>query len=233
MKRLFVAAFLALLVVLPARAADHNLPTTPAPRDPRWVARHQGFVEIAKKGDVDLLFVGDSITDFWRSAGKSVWETNFAPLHAANFGISGDRTQHVLWRLQNGELDGIKPKLVVLMIGTNNLLDNPDDQIAAGIKAILQEFQTKTPAAKVLLLAVFPRSENADAPARTLIKALNAKIAKFADGKNVKYLDIGDKFLEPDGSLSPTVMPDFLHPNAKGYQIWAAAILPTVQEMMK
>src|SRR5688500_5427465 len=112
-----------------ATAGDKKNPaTTPAPRDANWIKRHEGFVEIAKKGDVDLLFLGDSITDAWRGR-KEIWEKNFAPLKAANFGIGGDRTQHVLWRLQNGEFDGIKPKVVMLMIGTNNVSSDSAEDI--------------------------------------------------------------------------------------------------------
>ncbi|HEY2148909.1 MAG TPA: platelet-activating factor acetylhydrolase IB subunit [Pirellulales bacterium] len=210
-----------------------NSATTPAPRDPSWVKRHDGFVEIAKKGGVDLLFLGDSITDGWRGGGKAVWEKNFAPLKAANFGIGGDRTEHVLWRLQHGELDGIKPKLAVLMIGTNNLGANQDVEIADGIKAIVNELHKQTPETKLLLLGIFPRGMKADDPARGRIKHINSIIAKLDDGQTVKYLDIGDKFLEADGSLPKSIMPDALHPNAKGYEIWAKAIAPTVQEMLK
>ncbi len=213
--------------------AKDNTAIKPAPRDQNWVKRHEGFVEIAKKGGVDLLFLGDSITDGWRGGGKAVWEKNFAPLKAANFGIGGDRTEHVLWRLQHGELDGIKPKLAVLMIGTNNLGANQDGEIADGIKAIVDELHKQTPETKLLLLGIFPRGMKADDPARDRIKHINSIIAKLDNGQVVKYLDIGDKFLEADGSLPKSIMPDALHPNAKGYEIWAEAIAPTVREMLK
>ena len=236
MKRMLLTKMLGLAVVVVAQAAvaRDNAATTPAPRDPNWVKRHEGFVEIAKKGGVDLLFLGDSITDGWRNRGKDVWEKNYASLKAANFGIGGDQTQHVLWRLQNGELDGIKPKLAVLMIGTNNLRGNTDEEIADGVKAIVAELNKRTPETKLLLLGVFPRGEKADDPNRGRIKNINSIIAKLDDGgKTVKYLDIGDKFLQPDGTLPKSIMPDGLHPNAKGYEIWVDAIAPTVQEMMK
>ena len=200
MKRMLLTKMLALAVVVVAQAAEarDNTATTPAPRDPNWVKRHDGFVEIAKKGGVDLLFLGDSITDGWRNRGKDVWEKNYGSLKAANFGIGGDQTQHVLWRLQNGELDGIKPKLAVLMIGTNNLRGNTDEEIADGVKAIVAELHKRTPETKLLLLGVFPRGEKADDPNRGRIKHINSIIAKLDDGgKTVKYLDIGDKFLQP------------------------------------
>lgn len=236
MKRTFFAATLTIACVIIAQAAyaKSNTAITAAPRDPNWVKRHDGFVEIAKKGNVDLLFLGDSITDGWRGGGKEVWAKTFAPLKAANFGIGGDRTQHVLWRLQNGELDGIKPKLAVLMIGTNNLGSNSDDEIVDGIKAIVEELHKRTPDTKLLILGIFPRGMKADDPARARIKHINSIIAKLDDGgKTIKYLDIGDKFLEADGTLPKSIMPDALHPNAKGYEIWADAIATPVQEMMK
>jgi lysophospholipase L1-like esterase len=236
MKRMWLTKMLLLAVVVVAQTAEarDNSATTPAPRDPNWVKRHEGFVEIAKKGGVDLLFLGDSITDGWRSGGKDVWEKNYGPLKAANFGIGGDQTQHVLWRLENGELDGIKPKLAVLMIGTNNLRGNTDEEIADGVKATVAELHKRTPETKLLLLGVFPRGEKAEDPNRARIKHINSIIAQLDDGgKSVKYLDIGDKFLQPDGTLPKSIMPDGLHPNAKGYEIWVDAIAPTLQEMMK
>jgi lysophospholipase L1-like esterase len=205
--------------------------TKPAPRDANWTKRHEGFVEIAKKGGVDFLLMGDSITDGWRGKGKSVYAENFEPLKVANFGIGGDRTQHVLWRLQNGELDGITPKLCMLMIGTNNGKDSAED-VAAGITAIVKELQKKSPATKVLLLAIFPRGEKPN-PGREKNDKVNTMIAKLDDGgKTVKYLDIGGKFLAEDKSISKDIMPDFLHLTEAGYKLWADAVLPTVKEML-
>ena len=191
-------------------------------------------MQIAKKGNVDVLFLGDSITDGWRGSGKQVWEKNYAPLKAANFGIGGDRTQHVLWRLQHGELEGINPKVAVLMIGTNNLGGNTDEQIAEGVKAIVEEIHKQKPETKVLLLGIFPRAASAKDSTRKKIKDINEMISKLDDGgKHVKYLDIGDKFLDAEGNLSKDIMPDYLHPNAKGYEIWAEAIDPTLKQMLK
>jgi lysophospholipase L1-like esterase len=236
MKKMLLTTTLALAFAVVAQAAESkgNTATTPVPRDAGWVKRHEGFVAIANKGGVDLLFLGDSITDGWRSGGKAVWEKNYAPLKAANFGIGGDRTEHVLWRLQNGELDGITPKLAVLMIGTNNLGANKDEEIADGIKAIVADLHKRTPATKLLLLGIFPRGMKADDSARGRIKHINSIIAKLDDdGKTIKYFDIGNKFLEADGTLPKSIMPDGLHPNGMGYEIWAEAIAPNVQEMMK
>jgi lysophospholipase L1-like esterase len=205
-------------------------------------ARHQTFVDIAKKGNIDLLFVGDSITDwfYWprgggEATGGKVWEANFAPLKAANFAIAGDTTQGVLWRMQNGELEGFKAKLIVLMLGTNNTASNPVGQIIAGDRLIVDEFKKQQPQAKILVLGVFPRN-NARDPQQTpilnaTIKAINIGLSQFADNKQVFYMDIGDKFLV-DGLVPVDIMADGLHPTAKGYQIWADAIVPTVKRLM-
>jgi beta-glucosidase len=217
-----------------------NTATNPVPRDPKWVARHEGFVEIAKRGGVDILFMGDSITDFWRNRGSTVWNKYYASQHAANFGISGDRTEHVLWRMDNGELDGIKPKVVVLMIGTNNTgkenngrLRNTISQIIAGVTAVVADIRTKLPESKILLLAIFPRGNTTEDFQRGEVAVINTALAKLDDGEHVKFLDIGPKFLDADGTLPKSVMPDSLHPNAQGYQIWADTMNPTLDEMMK
>jgi lysophospholipase L1-like esterase len=207
--------------------------------------RHESFLEIAKKGDIDLLFVGDSITDwfYWPrgarggnpapATGIEAWNANFAPLKPANFAIAGDTTQGVLWRMQNGELEGFKAKLIVLMLGTNNINRNPVDEIVDGDRLIIEEFKKRQPQAKVLLLGIFPRNADPANPLRATIKEINGKLAKLADNKQVFYLDIGDKFLTADGTLTTEIMPDGLHPSAKGYQVWADAIMPTVRTLMK
>lgn len=225
-----------------------NSAIRPEPRDANWVKRHEGFVEIAKKGGVDVLFLGDSITDFWRReqtdrqvGGKKVWDREFGALRTANFGISGDRTQHVLWRLQNGELDGINPRVVVLMIGTNNTGFERDNttprntpaQAIEGVKAIVSLLRTKLPQTKLLLLAIFPRGEKPDHPQRLQVNDMNAAIARLADGRNIRFLDLGPKFLAADGTLPKEIMPDFLHPGEKGYEIWAAAIKEPLAEMLR
>jgi lysophospholipase L1-like esterase len=234
---LVVACALAALLAPSARA--ENTATNPVPRDAKWIARHEGFVKQAQQGGIDLLFMGDSITDFWRNRGSNVWNTYYAPLHAANFGISADRTQHVLWRIEHGELDGIHPKVVVLMIGTNNTgkeqdhqtIRNTPPQVIEGVTAVVREIQAKLPETKILLLAIFPRSQRGE-PIRDEIKQINLSIAQLDDGKSVTFLDIGPKFLEPDGTLSREIMPDLLHPSEKGYKIWAEAMQPTLNRLM-
>ena len=204
-----------------------------------FLKRHEGFLkdkeELLKKGPIQFLLVGDSITDGWRGKnGKETFEKAFGAYNPYNIGIGGDRTQHVIWRLDNGEIDGIKPKVAMLMIGTNNLGNPSNDEIAAGVTKCVTTLRAKLPDTKILLLAIFPRAEKATDKARARIKAINETIAKLDDGgKTIKFLDIGDKFLDADGTLPKTIMPDFLHPNAKGYGIWADAVKPTLDEMMK
>jgi|SRR5262245_60112561 len=210
-------------------------PAAPAtvPLAPRNEARHNSFLEIARAGNIDLLFVGDSITDLWDDRAKGLWDSTWAPLKAANFGISGDTTQGVLWRMQNGELEGFKSKLIVLMLGTNNINRNPNDDIVEGDRLIIEEFKKRQPQSKVLLLGIFPRSPDPANPFRATIKEINGKLAKLADNKQVFYMDIGDKFLTADGTLTPEIMNDGLHPTEKGYQIWADATKDRVKELMK
>ena len=210
-------------------------PAQPAnqPAAPFNAARHDSFVEIAKRGNIDLLWVGDSITDWWAKAGVEVWKANFASLNPANFGIAGDTTQGVLWRMQNGELEGFKAKLIVLMLGTNNINRNPVDDIVDGDRLIVEEFRKRQPQAKVLVLGVFPRGADANTPMRTTIKEINEKLAKLADNKQVFFKDIGASFLEADGTLSKEVMGDGLHPTAKGYQIWADAVKDDIKKLMQ
>lgn len=217
----------------PARPVAPVTPATePRPRDD---ARHQAFLQTAKAGGIDLLFVGDSITDWWRQPARGLpeWEKSFAPLKAANFGIAGDTTQGVLWRMQNGELDGFTAKLIVLMLGTNNINRNPNAEIAEGDRLIVEEFRKRQPQAKVLILGVFPRGAAPANAYRGSISQINTQLARLADNKDVFYLDIGDKFLTADGTLTTEVMADGLHPTLKGYEIWAAAIKEKVADLMK
>ena len=253
MKHAFRLSALALGAALafltcPAGAQDTNAPapvtavvagntaTNPVPRDPKWVERLEGFVKIAQAGGVDLLFLGDSITDFWRNRGSNVWNKYYGARHAANFGISGDRTEHVLWRIDQGELDGIKPRVVVLMIGTNNIGDSAENIIKADTK-IVAEIHEKLPDTRLLLLGIFPRGadpKNAGIAAiRGKIATINQALAKLDDNAKTRYLDIGGKFLDADGALPKDIMPDALHPNVKGYQIWADAMQPLLDELLK
>ena len=197
-----------------------------------WFARVKNNNDNAAKiaEGIHLVFDGDSITDGWHKAGQQIWMERYAKFGAFDFGIGGDRTENLLWRLSQGQLKEIHPKLVLLMIGTNNLSSNTNEQIAEGVKAIIDQYRKLCPDATILLQGIFPRAADATNPLRERIKEINKIIASYADGKNIRFLDFGDKFLEPDGSMSPEVMPDFLHPSPKGYQIWAEAIQPVIDQ---
>jgi lysophospholipase L1-like esterase len=245
-RQLGMLAVILLPAVLSAQEKLHSA-VKPVPRDPNWLKRHETFVAIAKRGGVDVLFLGDSITDAWggeghnpKAAGSKVFEREFAPLKTANFGIGGDRTQHVLWRIQNGELDGIQPKVVMLMIGTNNSNgnDNTAEEIAEGITAIVREIHKRSPKTKVLVLGIFPRGKDPNNPAtkaqREKIARVNQIISKLDDGgKTVKYMDIGHLFIRQDGTIPQEIMPDFLHLSEKGYELWAQAVKPVILELLK
>jgi lysophospholipase L1-like esterase len=199
-----------------------------------WLARHEGFVKQAQAGGIDLLFMGDSITDNWRNRGKNVWDKVYGSRHAANFGIGGDRTQHVIWRIEHGELDGISPKVIVLMIGTNNSNTDSPDQISEGVEKIVADMREKCPKSKILLLAIFPRGKPDASPKQMeTIHALNERIAKLDDGKMITFLDINKVFLGADGKVPAEIMPDFLHPNEHGYELWADAMEPTLAKMLQ
>jgi lysophospholipase L1-like esterase len=229
---------IAIALLLLLAQADPAIDPTPRKKEypwmsvARWTAMHESFLKRAKEGKIDLLFLGDSITEGWGN--NSVWQKTYAPLNAANFGIGGDMTQNVLWRIQNGEIDGISPKVTVLMIGTNNfgLEGHPPDSVVKGIGTIVQTLRKKLPATKILLLGIFPRDEKPNTDARKKIQKVNEQIAALDDKKAVRYLDIGAKFTSADGSIAKEVMPDFLHLSEKGYQIWADAIDPLLQQLM-
>ena len=179
----------------------------------------------------EIVFIGDSITQHWETAGREVWQRHYAKHHALDLGFEGDRTENVLWRLQHGEIDGIAPKVVVLMIGTNNTGHRAEDPrtIAVGIRSVVEEIHRRTPGAQVLLLAVFPRGGKPDDYLRGINESVNRLIATWSD---VRFLDINAAFLSPDGTLSKDVMPDLLHPNEKGYAIWQRAMDPTLQTLL-
>ena len=197
----------------------------------RFQQLHQAFLQRGKQGKIGVLFLGDSITEGWNGA-KDVWDAHFGKYAPANFGISGDRTQHVLWRIANGELDGIHPRVVVLMIGTNNIGYRAED-ILRGDVAIVNAIHRKLPQSKILLLGIFPRGHDAGDMIRDRITVVNDGLEKLDKKQGVRYLDIGGRFLDADGTLPKEVMPDALHPNHRGYEIWADAMQPTLDRMMK
>ncbi len=233
-----VFGFLAMLSLVALRADDPTLSwpppplkmplaTNPAPRID-WLYRFEGNLE-KYKGPHDIIFEGDSITDGWQGGGRAVWDAHFGKIKIADFGISGDQVQHLLWRVQHGQLDGQDPKLVMIMIGTNNSGQNPQD-VADAIKLLIGEYEKQCPHAQILLLGIFPRSAKANDPQRLWGNKVNVIISGYNSDPRVTYLDFGDKFLQPDGTLPRDIMPDLLHPNAKGYEIWATAITPAVEK---
>ena len=218
-----------------------------------FMQKHQDNLEVAKQGNAELLFMGDSITDFWRNeqgiggrgnaaaappadgvipyAGKAVQDKYFGNWKVANYGIAGDTTQGVLYRLQDGEGEGINPKAIMLMIGTNNIGRNSAGEIAEGIGAVVMALEKDFPDARILLLAVFPRGRPGDS-ARDTIAEINHIISRLDDGKKVFYLDIGKGFLDSQGNIPTDVMSDALHPTSKGYEIWAKAVIDPITAMM-
>jgi lysophospholipase L1-like esterase len=205
--------------------------------DQRFMKRHEGFVAEAKKGGIELLLVGDFLTDDWRGNNKNhvaaIYEKTFGGYHPANFGQGGDYTQHVLWRLQNGELEGIEPKVVMLLIGGINGSNGDDPQkIAAGVQAIIVTVQQKVPGAKVLLVGVPPWQEKSG-KLRARQTAVNSLLAAIDDGgKTIKYVDLGPRLIGPDGTVPKELMPDGVHLSEQGYQVWADAVAAPLKELM-
>jgi beta-glucosidase len=204
-----------------------------------WLPRHEEKLAEARKlmaigRGPEVVFIGDSITQGWEKEGREIWQRHYAGYNALNLGFGGDRTENVLWRLQHGELDGLAPKVAVLMIGTNNTghrAENPETT-AAGVKRLIDEIRLRLPDTKVLLLAIFPRGEKPDDSLRGINERVNRLIASNADGRHVHFLNINAALTAPDGTLSKDVMPDLLHPNAKGYVIWQREMQPLLQELL-
>jgi N-acetylglucosamine-6-sulfatase len=215
-------------------------PVVPVPRDrdypwmslAQWQATHSELSAIAAKGEAELVFFGDSITASTRSSES--WKKIFAAYRSANFGIGGDRTQNLLWRLEHGEIGALKPKLAVLLIGTNNIGITGNDiaDTVRGVNAVVSKLHAAFPSAKLLVLGLFPRDESPASPLRAKVQQINGALTKLDDDKTVFVRDIGQVFLEPDGTLSTAVSKDHLHPTEEGIRRWAEAIAPVVQQLM-
>ncbi len=216
-------------------------PVEPVPRDrdfswmpkAEWEKLHAEFSAVAAKGEATLVFHGDSLLGAARWS--EAWKQEFGRYEPAIFGMGGDRTQNLLWRLENGEIGSLKPKVVVLLIGTNNIHTTPRDveDTARGIIACAQKLNAAYPAAKILVLGVFPRDEDPQALIRAKIKRINELVAAIEDGKTIFVRDIGAVFLEPDGRLSREIAPDQLHLKDEGLRRWAEAIAPFIHENMR
>jgi lysophospholipase L1-like esterase len=203
-------------------------------KDERSVKRHKAILASVKKGDAQLVFMGDSITEGWLSTGRSLWKARYEPLKAANLGVVGDSTSHLLWRItKGGEMKGLKPKLVVLMIGINNVTNgHKPEQIAEGVAALIKAIQDNHAATKVLLVSTFPAGKAPAHKFRAPVKALNALLARQADGDRVRFLDVHGKFLDAKGNLTGAIGSDGIHLTGKGYQVWADAIQPTIDSVV-
>lgn len=223
---------------------SHASPSTPSTVTPVgrteewWVQRHRAILDKAREGGHEVVFLGDSITQGWEGEGKDIWARRIAPLKALNAGISGDRTQHVLQRLDDGLLDALTAKnnhvkAVVVMIGTNNSNgnDNTPAEIAAGVRDILTRVRSRLPDAKILLLAIFPRGEHAN-DQRDKLTATNALLAPLGETRNITFLDIGGSFFDDQSTLRHDLMPDYVHLSPAGYEIWASAMEPTLRSML-
>jgi lysophospholipase L1-like esterase len=227
----------------PARQETGNGPADrAAPRtDQNSMTAHAQLLQKARSGRIDIYFEGDSIVRRWGALDYpellANWNGNFHGWNAADFGWGGDRTQNILWRLEHGELDGVNPKIIVLLAGTNNVDAQPRDdetiaEIARGIKAIVDLCRRKAPAATILLTAIFPRHDNI--AVMPTIDRINARLATFVDGRRVRFLDINDRLVQADGTLVEGVLNerDHLHPTLKGYQLWADALRPIFHELL-
>lgn len=236
MRRLFLClALIASATASQAFAAETvyhpvatNSASVAAPRDD-WYADVQHKFDRYSGKPFDIVFDGDSIMNRWETTGKPVWSQHYAGI-AADFGIEGDRVENVLWRLSKGQLDGMDPKVVVLMIGTNNSGRNSAEEIATGIRHLVTEYETRCPHAHIILLGIFPRGETADDGGRRKVAAVNELIRHLDDGQRISYVDIGPKMIEPDGTITRSMMPDFVHPTLKGYQFWQEAIQPIIDK---
>ena len=239
LKRLVLMAVLGLVAAIgpacenPAPPQDPSVPAFRSHKE--FLQMHNSFLKRAKEGPIGLLFIGDSITQGWTKAADT-WAKYYEKYHPANFGNKGDRTQHVLWRIENGELDGISPKVVVLLIGTNNIATDSAEAITRAEYKIVQAIRARLPQAKVLVLGIFPRGDlktgELSAGAMRKIREVNAALARLDDGKTVRYLDLTDKFIV-DGKMPIEITPDQLHISLKAYKIWAEAMQPLLEEMMK
>jgi len=234
------AAILAVQSNLPAAPGANftatNTAVIPVPRvgkEVAWNAIFQGRLHNTEKANAttpaQIIFDGDSITDYFRTTGKEIWQTYEAKYHAIDFGISGDSTEQVLYRLDHGQAKGMHPKLIFLMIGHNNVMHNTPEQIFDGVAAIIKKYQEVCPDSLIVLQATFP-SKEPRSKWRKSIAALDKLLPKLAQPGKVLYVDFGDKFLSPDGTISKEVMPDGTHPAIQGYKIWAAAIQPIIDQ---
>jgi len=258
MNHRFSKLLIALSLLACQACAQLNPPVSPAAKPKRsasealekqdngvFLKHHENFLARAKAGPIGLLFLGDSITERWKIA-PHIWATYYGKYQPADFGIGGARTQHLIWQIEHGELDGITPKVAVLMLGTNNSLEYNAEEIAAADRKIVAMVRTRLPQTKILLLGILPRGPrepkggaitqvSIDEAAKRMrtIEAVNRDLAKLDDGQTIRFLDMSAIFLGQDGKIPNSIMPDQLHPGPAGYQLWADAMQPLLDSMMK
>ncbi len=228
--------FIASLGFAQTNVVSVNASIIPTPRtDARGTNR---YLELNQRvqdchGQADVIFLGDSITQAWEVEGKDVWEKYYAPRHALNLGIGSDRTQHALWRLDNGQLTGLKPKVAVVLIGVNNIPDDNDTprMVLEGVTAVVQKLRTKLPETKIILLGIFPFHEDFH-PQRAKALQVNQALRKLDDAKSIHFLDFGYLFIQGDGKISKEMMHDFVHLSPEGYRLWAEAMEPTLAKLL-
>ncbi|MBB3062275.1 GDSL-type esterase/lipase family protein [Microbulbifer rhizosphaerae] len=238
---IFVLTFLMLCVTGYATAAA-PISTQPVPRTKQfpwmslstWYQKHSDDVRVAEQSRARVIFLGDSITDMWDHA-QSVWDREFAPFQAANFGIGGDLTQNLLWRLDHGAIDKLNPDVVVILIGVNNFLHNDASarDTFAGVQAVVDRALQGYPNAHIVLHGIFPYGEKAGTPERERVEATNKLIKTLADNPRVDYYDFGPVFLQDDGRISKSIMADYLHPTERGYELWAEQLSPVLSRLLK
>lgn len=216
-------------------AVQKNTAIVPVPRTGGITNRQSLVLQRAKDapGKYDIEFIGDSITQGWEGRGKNVWNEYYGHRKVINMGVSGDRTEHVLWRFEQGQLDGIKAKVAVVMIGTNNSGKgrNTPEEILAGVTAVVNQIRARQPDTMILLLGIFPRGHAFNEQRGDLLQ-VNQALARLDDGKHIFYLDFGSQYIENDGTISKDIMPDYLHPNEAGYRVWAKAMEPKLKEFL-
>ncbi|MGQ0595614.1 MAG: GDSL-type esterase/lipase family protein [Gammaproteobacteria bacterium] len=205
----------------------------PVPRaGPAWFDRYQALNRRVQADHPDLVFIGDSLTQGWETTGRRVWAEFYERRRALNIGIERDATQNLLWRLEHGNVDHIRPRLAVLLIGTNNTGHNTPQEIAQGVAEIVRRLRVRLPATRVIVLGIFPQGADRNHPRRNVGRAANRLISRLHDGRRVFYLDIGQRFVRGDGTIGTDIMPDLLHLSPAGYRIWAEAIEPTVRRLL-
>ena len=237
MKSLILKSLLLVCFIGTELIAKEPETVIPSRQNEWWMSRHEAILEkINKEKDkINFVMIGDSITHFMENRANTLLKETFPAIHELNLGYSADKTENVLWRLRNGEIKGVNPKLVMIMIGTNNAghrKDKPKDT-AKGIELILEEVKKQCPESKVLLLSIFPRGETKEGQHHLINQEVNKIIAAYADQKKVFHLDINKHFLNEEGNLKKEYMPDLLHPNLEGYKVWMKAIKGTVETLMK